>query len=658
MTKESQLKSPFVEFDYNDDTRHSSRIKQGILYMVRIQGVFDQLGQLDLTPDVVSFIREPHIREKLEDIVKGESRFSLTSPELPFLMRAELVDAYFQYKISQHLQQFDGIEVYLTEGERQLFAKPVGTEVVERLGRDADETLKQKIMQSLASGTHLDIYDGVFDGEFGKILDIAAAFLHQAGTQVSTALVPHVSSELTVSHLGGRDAINSTLFFHALFRSQPASEKEKAIYYDSMRRILQVDGKLPETGRYCGITLSLEAYNSIPEGFRRVIHDYLIRNFMDAQKIQEVATIFPGEIDKSIGGRCVIGGLIEAGNIGVRMDDENRFYFDNDSSKSLESVAMGAQYLLEKLAECSDTALVPLSVQSGSDRRRSRNNVGFFQMFSGFGESKMYWERELPEFTASNVFELFGIEDSKEQQEFYNAYLRLFGSKGFEGRGEEPWDKVMLKLESDGRMQMAMVDDLHGRDENVDWFNPFEYLKTDDRGVEYTRRTEFDPNIDRLRESVVSEIASNRKVREQLALATQRECPVRVDEGLYHQMQYIRETLDELAKWDERVVVLLPFVQQDYTAHMETLGIDELRDRSQVSKAYHQAVRRDEAHPDLTQDPTEKIVRGRRLNELIRARDELVHKLDLQSASSAYGVSMYIGNVSTIFHNNQSPASQ
>ena len=113
MTESSELKSPFIEFDYNDDTKHDSTVKQGTLYTVRIQNVFDQLGELELTPNMVTFVREPHIRSRLEDIVKGKSKFSLTSPDLPFLMRAELVDAYFQHKISKHLQQFGEIEIYI-----------------------------------------------------------------------------------------------------------------------------------------------------------------------------------------------------------------------------------------------------------------------------------------------------------------------------------------------------------------------------------------------------------------------------------------------------------------------------------------------------------------------------------------------------------------
>jgi len=655
MTDQSELKSPFVGFDYNDDTNHSSRFKQGILYMVRMQGVLNQIGQLELAPEVVSFVREPHIRSKLEDIIKGESKFSLTSPELPFLMRAELVDAYFQYKISQHLQGFDEMEIYFTQGQRELFAKPVGTEVTERLGRDVDEGVKQQIRQALAAGTNLDIYDAVFDGTF-RTPDIAAAFHHEAGSQVTSALVPHVSSELVVSHLGGREAISSTLFFHALFMSRPATEKEKAIYCDGMRRILQVDGGLPTTLRYNGIKLSLERYNEIPPGYRRVIHNHLMSNFMDAQKIQEVAIIFPGEIDISLAQVCIIGGFLEAGNRGVRMDG-SKFYFDNDPSKDLEKIAMGAQYLLQKLAEGSETALVTLDTQTASDQRRARHNVSFFSMIAEETRRQAYCEGELDEITASNAFEFWGIDDPRKQQEFYNAYRRLFGEEGYEGgTGQEVWVKARMKLMPDGKMQMAIVDEMYGDKEKIDWFDPFEYAKSDERGVEYFREDDFDPNMERLKKILDNEIVANERVKQQLTLATGRKCPVRVDEGLYYQMQFLRETIDELAKWDERIVVLLPFVEQDYTAYMEMLGIDELTDRNQVTKAYHRAIIRDEAHPDKTQDPAEKIERGRRLNELIRARDELVHKLDLQSVSSAYGVSMYIGNTSAMLRHNQSPA--
>ena len=339
MVKSSELKSPFADFDYNDDTRHDSTVKQGILYTVRIQEVFDQLGQLELTPEVVSFVREPNIRSRLEDIIRAPSRFSLTSSELPFLMRAELVDAYFQFKISQHLRQFGEIEIYLTQGERDLFAKPIGTEVIRRLGKRADESLKQQIMQLLASGVNYAIYDIVFDRNFGSS-DITRTLHDQAGDHVTSALVPHPSSELAVSHLGGREAVDSTLLFHAMFRSKPATDKERAIYYDGMRRIFQVDGKLPATGKYNVLKLSLEKYGTIPPAYRKVIHNHLIRNLMDAQKIQEVASAFPGEIDASLGRYLfVLGGFLEARNTGIRMEGD-KSYFDYDPSKDLEDIAM------------------------------------------------------------------------------------------------------------------------------------------------------------------------------------------------------------------------------------------------------------------------------------------------------------------------------
>ncbi|MBI2541551.1 hypothetical protein HYV80_02480 [Candidatus Woesearchaeota archaeon] len=655
MAESSELKSPFIEFDYNDDVRHTSRIKQGILYTVRVQGVFGQLGELELTPDVVTFVREPHIRSRLEDIVKGKSRFSLTSPELPFLMRAELVDAYFQHKISKHLQQFGEIEIYIAQAEREVFAKPIGTEVIRRLGKNADEALNQQIRDTLAAGTNLSIYDAVFDGKF-RAPNIAAALHHEVGTQIINALVSHVSSGLAVSHLGGREAVDRTLLFHAMFRSSPASDKEEAIYYDSMRRILQVNGRLPETGMYNGTRLKLERYNAIPPAYRRVIHDYLLRNFMDAQKIQEVATIFTGEIDKNIGRAIEFSGLFGARNSGVRKQG-NSFYFDNDASKDLEEIAGGAQYLLNKFAELRGTALVPLNTQTASDQRRSRHNIGILELFGSFDLGGMDSDEELPPINASNAFEFYGIADSQRQQEFYKAYRRLFGEEGYQGRtGKESWVVAVMKLIPDGRVQMAIIDDLYGRNDDVKWFNPFEYVKSDDKGVEYFRRDTFDPNMSRLKEIIDNEIASNSRVTQQLALATQGKSPVKVDEGLYQQMNIVPDTIDELANWDERIVALLPFVEQDYTTYMKTLGIGTLRDREQVTKAYHQAVIRDKAHPDLTQGTTEKIERGRRLNELIRARDELSHRLNLQSASPAYGVSMYIGNISPMLRSSQSPA--
>ena len=98
-----------------------------------------------------------------------------------------------------------------------------------------------------------------------------------------------------------------------------------------MRRILQVNGKLPETGTYNGTRLKLERYNAIPPAYRRVVHDYLLRNFMDAQKIREVATIFSGEIDRNIGRAIEFSGLFYARNAGVRKEGD-AFYFNNLSS--------------------------------------------------------------------------------------------------------------------------------------------------------------------------------------------------------------------------------------------------------------------------------------------------------------------------------------
>jgi hypothetical protein len=278
-------------------------------------------------------------------------------------------------------------------------------------------------------------------------------------------------------------------------------------------------------------------------------------------------------------------------------------------------------------------------------------------MLGAEAEYEEFMKREPPKMVASNVFELLGIIEPLKKQEFYNAYMRLFGEEGFEGRNaEESWVKAVMKLAPDGKMQMAIIDDLYDKDEKAKWFDPFEYAKSSDKGVKYFRQTTFDPNIDTLKKIIDSEIAANEGVKQQLALATKGLFPVKIDEGLYHQVTIVGQTIDELAEWDERVVILLPFVEQDYTAHMKTLGIDELRDREQITKAYHQAVVRDKAHPDLTQDPKEKIERGKRLNELARARDELAHRLNLQSVSPAYGVSMYIGNISAMFGSSQSPA--
>lgn len=650
---DKELKSPFIEFDYRDDKRYSSRIKEGILSMIRIQKVFDQLGYLDLTPEVVSFVCEPNIRSKLETIVGDkQSRFSLSSYDLPLLMRAELVSAYFQHKISQHLGQLDAIEIFFSEGVRKILSKPIGTEVIERLGRKkVDSNLEKQIREELAQGV-TQIYDTVFDKGADELLaGFAAPITQESRTKMQNALVPKTSSELTQLHLGGREAINSTLLFHALFCSQPASDKEKAIYWDGMRKIFQEDGNLPQRRQYNGLKLSRERYLSIPPMFRRIVHHYLMENFMDAQKIIEAVNIFRGGISKELSARCIIGEFLEAGYTGVTSKttaDGEVYIFDNDPSKDLEKIAMGAQYIIQALSSIAGKSLVPLKSQPASDKRRTKYNVGFFGMMSEFVQEQQYWEGGVEEMKASNAFEYFGITSQKKQEEFFNAYHRLFGKEGYEGStGEEPWVKSRMKLMPDGRIQMAVVDDMYGKKDKIKWFNPFEFAKSSERGVDYFRRSDFDPNIDRLKEMVDKEVVDNNKVKHAIEIEVGIKCPIKVDEGLYTQILLIPDTLDQLAELDERIVALLPFVEQDYTAYMKMLGLDELKSEDQIQNAYRKALIRDKAHPDQTNNPQEKIEKGERMNQLIQARDELVHKLNLRVGGNS--VSTYIGNISKMF---------
>jgi len=638
----SELELPYVEFDYTEDTVVPSSTREGILYAVRLQKVFDQIGTLDVSSEVASYFREPNLRSKLEEIVREKTRVDLSSSELPFLMRVELADAYFQFKIGEHLEQLPYIEISLKGWLSDIVKEPIGKETIERLKRnneELDEGLVEQVQSRLRARMDFDLYDMIFDGEFKDSPDISAVLASHAAESMPNAIVPHSSSQLASSHFGSNAAIGATLFFNAMSDGY-ASPKDKAIYRDFMRRLFRQDGEPPEVGPYNVVKLDVEKYRALEPIHRRIIHRFLIENLMDAQKIREVVALFPGKIDQELATRCIIHGLLDAGNIGIKPANEEvdgEYIFDMDPSKPLDRIAMGAQYLLEQYSSIAGKSLVPYGQQSASDRRRDRSNIGMrFLMGDDFS-----LEGDLDEMTATTFFEHFGIGRPDHQAEYFKAYQRLFGPTGYIGRGDDWWEKFKLELKADGSLVAGYI--VHDEEENHH-FDPFKEAKHPERG-DYFRRAKFDHALDRLKKSLDDEIYGHHRVTHALSVETDGTSPVRVDKWLYLHLTHIREAVDQVAEWNERVVALLPFVNRDYESHLSILGIDSLRGEGQVKEAYRKTIMRDNAHPDLTQDVNEKIQRATRLGELMTARDELLCKLTLgRSAPST--VSYYLGNVS------------
>src|SRR3989338_3041589 len=661
--KNKNLRTPYIEFDYTNNIEHSSRLKEAILYVVRIQKVFEKIVKLELSEDAAQYFEEPTLRETLEKLAVYGTKFDLSSQELPFLMRAELVFAYFQEKISKHLEQMDGIEIALPEGLREKIAEPIGKEVIEgirgkaRLAKkrgeseiEIDETIEIKIRSAIENGEGSKYYEMAFSIGGVDFSSLVSKPYVEARTQIQNALIPHTSTQLTEAHLGGKDAINTTLFYHALLNSRYSTPEDEAFYYDFLRRTFQVNGKLPETGEYNTIRIRAERYRSFPDGVKGFIHKHLLDNLMDAQKIKEASIIFSGEIDRNTG----IQAMLDFGSSesGVRMERENdeeaSFYFDNNPEEDLTRVAMGAQKLMEFFSSVTGTSLIKYVPQSASEKRRDRSNISFFSLMQEDIIREQFWKKEeLEKFTASTFFEYFGIEDSNQKKELYNAYKRLFGETGYTA-GTDEWSiTINLKLEQDGRIIARYI--YYGNESNKEnSFEAFKYARSSKRGIDYFRKAEFEPNLIELKGILEQEIKNNNKFTTSLSAETNNQTPIRVEYPLFFQIITVPTTIDDLARWDERIVALIPFVEQNYEEYMESLGIGELQDEQQVKKAYRLTVQKEKAHPDATNDPAEKIQKASRLNELMSARDELIYKLQLEKAGNSSDVSVYLGNISQI----------
>ncbi len=389
---ESQLRKPFVEFDYTDPEKKDVTFREGLLNMVRLQKVFGKIGTLELTPAVVNFVRDPYIRQDLQDVLKKTTKFDLASPELPFLFRGELVDAYFQQRISEYLEAQDNIEIYLPEWLREKIKQPVGAEVRKQIEllkkRNLPEEKAIALVQAIEQGRIADIYDAVFDGNFDNISSITDALSQQLSMAASEhGLTIHPSEKLTADQLGGKDFINARLQLSAARGRREMTQKEEAIHYDRVRFIFQgKNGEMPEVEEHGRIIFSGETYGELSPQERKYIHEYLMSNLMDAQKIAEVQALFPDEIPANIAQHAQMGLFRGKSEMGVTtlglpddLDDleENeddfdiRHIFDADTSKDLRLVAMGAQNLLDAFrSHAKTTALALQGNTSFSDNER------------------------------------------------------------------------------------------------------------------------------------------------------------------------------------------------------------------------------------------------------------------------------------------------
>ncbi len=654
MPRNTDLKSPFVDFDYTDETSNSSSFKEAILYVARIQKVFDRLGHLELTPSVVAFLREPNIREKLESILTETTKFDLSSRDLPFLMRAELVEAYFHNRISEHLGQQEEIEVYLSNFMRETLAKPIGHELLERVrnmvrrAERSENGISKQEAQSLedavSQGPTREMYNAVFDGDFSVLSCLAANLSQRAYEAMSNALVVHPSQELQTTHLGGRNAIDMTLLLHAMATNREATDKEKAMYYDKLRAIFQENGNFPMAGDYGCVRLPSIKYTGLSAIEKRWINSYLLENLMDAHIIRETMVLFSNGVDSSLASRCLMEGFLrDKRAVGVKSTNEDKgegYVFDNDPKNDLHEVAMGAQYLLGVYSSLQESALVVRSQQSYSERKRDRDNVGLFGMFGAF---KVDLDKESEPIKAKNAWEYYGLKDPENQKEFYNAYLRLYGSKGFKGETDDATIDLLVKMHPDGSMtaQYGSFGDME--EEELDFFA--DAGLNNERG-NYFRATEFVPTMDGLRQVVEKEIVKNITIVNSLKIETGGSAPIKVEDGLFYHLTQIPRTKERLAELDERIVALLPFVQQNHTDYMEMLGLEELRSRDEVTQAYYDRLMEGRVHPDHAKSPQEKIEKTNLLIALKMARDELHRALETGIESKPSNVSTYLGNTS------------
>lgn len=643
----SEVTTQFINFDYKDDKGFSSEFKEAILYAIRIQKVFDRIGYIDITPEVTAFFDEPILRKKLEEMVKDRTKVKLSSPELPFLMRAKLVEAYFNYKIAKHLEQPDNIEIALPESLRDIIAKPFGYEVIESLKNKLKKEEKEKLEDIIRKAQSSDIsrlYDIAFDGEFSR--QPTSDIYKEVAETLTKAIIPKTTPELTEANLGGKDVISALLFMHAKHSGAGwMLPREEAESNDILRIMFQEDGMLGVVGDYNTIKLRREKYKEMSPSQKKFVHKYLIENLFDAQKIRQAMILFPGELDSSLAQQYFAGFVEGKQFTGVKIETEDKqmcAYFDNDKKKDLKYIAMGAQYLLEAYAGMHKKSLVHLNMTSLSDKERSKANVSLFAFFEEYQKEGGFYEGDLKEITASNTFEFFGIPKDG-QEEFYKAYLRLFSTEGFMGKRYEHSDKFNLKISKDGQMTAQHIDDME--DEHGQEFDPIAKAKGEGEVVENYRRFLFESNMEKLGELIKNEIENHKIVVDAIDFETKGECPIRVDSGLYMHVRMIEDTKRELAGLNEKIVVLMPFVQVDYKEYMGLLGLSDLESKKQVSKQFQRKIIQERAHPDAASNPQEEIEKAEMLGKLITARDQLLHALEFDRKEKS-GVTTYLSNIS------------
>ncbi len=173
-------------------------------------------------------------------------------------------------------------------------------------------------------------------------------------------------------------------------------------------------------------------------------------------------------------------------------------------------------------------------------------------------------------------------------------------------------------------------------------FDPFEEAKEN----EYVGQM-FAENVQALYNKIKTEIEQDQIV--VAMLEQEADSPVRIDKGLYEQIGHVPGKVEHLAFTHDRVASLLQFVKPDITGYASRLGVEEPFTKDDITMAYHTAVIRERAHPDMATSPAESIRAGETLQELGHARYELVNSLNFSSPGS----SVYLGNVSAML--NQKP---
>ncbi len=283
-------------------------------------------------------------------------------------------------------------------------------------------------------------------------------------------------------------------------------------------------------------------------------------------------------------------------------------------------------------------------------------NQSAFGMLMG-DPSMSISNEEVPVIEANTFWEYFEITDSEEQREYFHAFQRLFGNCGYWGDAGRWNETILLFLKEDGSVWIKYTNEDGPNDKEAydeeDALGEGSGAKDDSPAGNYQRKYVLTHNMRRFQENLEAEIEGHKRIVKQLDFETDGDSMLSIEEGLMMALShYTGETRTQLSKIDERVVTLLPFVEQDSEDFLALLGIDDLKDELQVRKAFSTAVRKKGGHPDLLpKDATEveKAVAGAILNELKRAKDELLMILKRgQESKGKPQVSSYIGGISAL----------